>query len=71
MKVNDDDWMGTEEAARMIGCTSRTVRRYLEAGQLRGRKIVAGQRPTYRIRRAAVTAFIQRYVIDARKDDGR
>jgi excisionase family DNA binding protein len=66
-----DDWIGTEEAARMIGCTSRTVRRYLDAGQLAGRKLVAGQRPTYRVRRSAVVAFMRRYVLDTRKVSGR
>ncbi len=55
----------------MIGCTSRTVRRYIEGGQLPGRKLVAGNRPTYRVRRAAVLAFIRRYVIDIRGKAGR
>ena len=71
MNGNDDDWIGTEEAARMIGCTSRTVRRYLEAGQLVGRKLVAGERPTYRVRRSAVVDFLRRYVIDTAKAQRR
>lgn len=53
-----DTWIGTSEAARMLGCRTRTVQR--RAAQLGGHKI--GDRwlyPTHRIREAMTNKAIQ------------
>lgn len=66
-----DEWLGTEDAARAIGgVSSRWVRVQIEAGRLRARVLLTGGRPTYRIRRDDLEAFVRVYVIDdARERD--
>jgi excisionase family DNA binding protein len=64
----DDDWLSTEDAAREIGCVSaRWVRRQVELGRLRARVLLSG-RPTYRIRRSDLDAFLAEFVIEDSRD---
>ena len=60
-----DDWLTTETAAAEIGgVTPRWVRLQIECGRLRARVLLTGNRPTYRIRRSDLDAFLDRFVVD-------
>ncbi len=66
------EWLGTEEAARVIGgVTPRWVRKQIEAGRLQARALLTGERVTYRIRRRDLEAFAAQYVRELPRRDER
>lgn len=61
--------LSTEDAAREIGGVGpRWVRKQIDAGRLRARVLLTGERATYRIRRTDLAAFLARYVLDDARD---
>lgn len=62
-------WYSTEEAAQAVGGVStRWIRVQIEAGRLRARVLLTGQRATYRIRASDLLEFIRTYIVeDARE----
>ena len=39
MQIGNDKWIGTGEAAQMLGCTKHTVRNMLKRGDLEGIRV--------------------------------
>lgn len=63
----DEEWLSTEEVADEIGVTPQSVRRYIGSGKLHARVLLTGARPTYRIRRHDLDAFLTRFTRDAQE----
>lgn len=67
--MRGDEWLSTEDVARSIGgVTPRWVRKQIEDGRLRARVLLTGDRATYRIRRADLSGFLARFVLDDARD---
>lgn len=67
-----DEWIGTEEAARIIGgVTPRWIRAQIEAGRLRARVLLTGERATYRLLRSDLDLFAARYIVERPSREGR
>lgn len=55
------EWISTEDAARETGMSPEWVRRQIAGGRLRAVLFKTGLRPTYRIERRDLRAFLTRY----------
>jgi excisionase family DNA binding protein len=55
------EWLSTEEIAIELGVSARWVRRQIQTGRLRARVYLTGERPTYRVRRAQLNEFLDRF----------
>lgn len=62
--MTDDDWIGTEEAARRMGMGTDWIRRQVSDGRLPGRVWHVGRRTTIRIRVADLEQFRRTYSRD-------
>lgn len=62
-------WLSTEDVARETGMSPDWVRRQITAGRLAARVWRVGERPTIRIRRRDLDAFIRRYSVDGKDAD--
>jgi excisionase family DNA binding protein len=62
-------WLSTEDAARATGMSPDWIRRQIAAGRLPARVWRVGQRPTIRIRRRDLDAFIRGFSVDGRDAD--
>ncbi len=56
MDAAEDDWLGTKEAARLLGVVPRTLYRLIDDGDLPAYKI--GR--VIRLRRSDIAAFLER-----------
>jgi excisionase family DNA binding protein len=56
-----DDFLSTQQAAELLSLHRTTVLRLVEAGEIEARVYRYGSRPTIRIPRSAVEAFVARY----------
>jgi excisionase family DNA binding protein len=63
------EWVTTGAAAEALGVTAETVRRYIRTGRLRAQVIGGGERPTFRIRRTDLEAFLSTYARDTAVDE--
>jgi len=64
-----DQWITTGDAARHLGVSTETIRRYIKEGRLRAHVITGGGRVRIRIRRADLAMFHQRYVRNSITDE--
>jgi len=62
-------WLSTEEIARELGLSPRTVRRHIQKGRLRARAYLVGGRATYRVQRPDLDAFLTRFARDTFEPD--
>ena len=62
--ASQDEWIGTEEAARRIGMGTDWVRTQIAAGRLAARLWQVGKRTTIRIRVADLEEFRRRHSRD-------
>ena len=70
--MKSDRWLSTEDAARAIGGVSqRWVRKQIEAGRLRARVYLTGDRATYKVTTVDLAAFMATYVLDDARDRER
>jgi excisionase family DNA binding protein len=60
--MGPDDILTTTEVAQQIGVARQTVDRWIREGKLRARRIHAGKRAVYRIRRGDMYDFVRKYV---------
>jgi excisionase family DNA binding protein len=56
-----DDWLGTEEVARLVGMSRDWVRRQVREGRLPATEWIIGGRTTLRYQRRDVEAFKRRF----------
>lgn len=61
-----DDWLSTLDVARALGMSDEWVRVQIHAARLSARRYNAGGRPTWRIRRADLEAFLADYAMEYR-----
>jgi excisionase family DNA binding protein len=59
--MKSDEWLSTQRIADELGVTSEWVRRQILAGRLQARRFDTGDRSFYRIRRADLETFLDRY----------
>ena len=57
---NDSEYVGTREAASMLGVTQCRVQQYVRAGRLPAERIGVANRSTFRMLRADVESFVRR-----------
>lgn len=62
--TNTDRFIGSGEAARLIGVERQTISRWIREGRLKARAIVgpSGTKVVYRIRYSDFIEFVRRYV---------
>jgi excisionase family DNA binding protein len=58
-----NEWLSTEDVARMIGMSTEFVRQQIEAGRLPATKFLTGQRATYRIRASDLEEFLRHFTL--------
>ena len=68
--ASQDEWIGTEEAARRIGMGTDWVRAQIAAGRLAARLWQVGKRTTIRIRAADLEQFRRKYSRDFGRSRG-
>ena len=57
-----DEFLTTQQVAELLGVHRTTVLRLVEEGKIEARVMRYGQRPTIRITRSAVAAFLDCWV---------
>ena len=65
-----DEFLSTQQAAELLGVHRTTVLRLVEAGEIEARVYRYGSRPTVRIPRTAVDAFVARYAVGPGEGQG-